>query len=352
MHKSQVTAVGKWDGNLHQMKFRLKLSQACTSEVISLQLLHEKMGHASAETLKRMVKNKTVTGIELNDFDEFECEACEYGKQTRRSFPSATPRKLEVGDLVHTDVSGPHEPTYNGARWFIVLKDDASEFRMVHILRSKEEASSKILDYCAYVRTHFKREVKFVKSDNGREFVNEKLKNALAKNGIVLELTAPYNPEQNGKTEIRTLTETARSMLHGRELPKTLWDEAVKTAAHLRNMTCTSKNSSQTPYEMWFNKRPDLSKLEIFGSDCYENVPKIKRRKWDKRAEKRIFVGYQGNNNFRIYDPIKRKMGVATTVTFSHKEGPFRFEKGKSVTEVDGNLSKDSSKTKRSGRNS
>jgi len=95
---------------------------------------------------------------------------------------------------------------------------------------------------------------------------------------------------------------------------------------------------------MWFNKKPDLSKLEIFGSDCYENVPKIKRQKWDKRAEKRIFVGYQGNNNFRIYDPIKRKVRVATTVTFSHKEGPFRFAKGKSVTEVDGNLSKDSSK--------
>jgi len=67
---------------------------------------------------------------------------------------------------------------------------------MVHILRSKEEASSTVLDYCAYVRTHFKKEVKFVKSDNDREFVNEKLKNALVKNGTVLELTAPYNPER------------------------------------------------------------------------------------------------------------------------------------------------------------
>ena len=160
-------------------------------------------GWSNAETLKRIVKNKTITGIELDDISEFECAACEYGKQTRRAFPSAISRKLEVGDLVHTDVSGPHEPTYNGARWFIVLKDDASEFRMVHIMRSKEEASSKVLDYCAYIRTHFKKEVKFVKCDNGREFVNEKLKNALARNGTVLELTAPYNPEQNGKENVR-----------------------------------------------------------------------------------------------------------------------------------------------------
>lgn len=340
MYESQVSAMGTWDGNLYHMKFRSKLSQACTSETISLQRLHEKMGHVSAETLKRMVKNEAVTGIELDDLDEFECEACEYGKQTRRAFPSATPRKLEVGDLVHTDVSGPHEPTYNGARWFMVLKDDASEFRTVHILRSKEEVCGKVLDYCAYVRTHFKKEVKFVKCDNGREFVNEKLKNALARNGTTLELTAPYNPEQNGKAEreIRTLTETARAMLHGRGLPKTLWSEAVKTAAYLRNMTCTSKNRNQTPFEMWFNKKPDLSKLEVFGSDCYENVPKIKRRKWDKRAEKRIFVGYHGSNNFRVYDPVKKKVGVATTVTFSHKEGDFRFSKVRSVVELDNNL--------------
>lgn len=78
-----------------------------------------------------------------------------------------------------------------------------------------------------------------------------------------------------------------------------------------------------------------LIELEVFGSDCYENIPKIKRRKWDKRSEERIFVGYQGNNNFRIYDPIKRKVGVATIVTFSRKQGDFRFSKLKSVTEVD-----------------
>lgn len=78
--------------------------------------------------LRKMIRNKAVTGIELSDVEKFECEACEYGKQTRRSFPSTIPRKVEVGDIVHTDVSGPHEPTYNGVRWFIVLKDNASEY--------------------------------------------------------------------------------------------------------------------------------------------------------------------------------------------------------------------------------
>lgn len=89
-----------------------------------MQLLHEKIGHARAETLKKKVNNKTVISIKLGNLDEFKCKACIYGKQARRSFLSVTPQKLEVGDIVHTDVNGPHEPTYNGARWFIVLKDD------------------------------------------------------------------------------------------------------------------------------------------------------------------------------------------------------------------------------------
>ena len=41
---------------------------------ISLQLLHEKMDHISAE---KMVKNKIVTGIKLSDLDRFEYEAYE-----------------------------------------------------------------------------------------------------------------------------------------------------------------------------------------------------------------------------------------------------------------------------------
>lgn len=207
----------------------------------------------------------------------------------------------------------------NRARWFIVLKNDTSKYYVVHIMRNKEKAASKILEYCAYVKTQFKKTVKIVKSDNGREYVNKKLKNVLAKNGTLLELTAPYNPKQNGKAEceIRTLTERARSMLHGRGLPRTLWGEAMITATYLRNMTCTFKNGNQTPFEFWHNKNPDLSKMEVFGSDCYTNIPKIKRRKWDKRVEKCIFVGYQRSNNYRVYDPVKRKVGVAAMVKFS-----------------------------------
>lgn len=94
-------------------------------------------------------------------------------------------------------------------------------------------------------------------------------------------------------------------MLHGRKVPKFLWSEAVLATAQLRNRTCTAKNGDKTPFEIWHGKKPNIERLRVFGSICYEHVLKIKRRdKWDKKAEKGIFVGYQGSSdNYRVYDP-------------------------------------------------
>lgn len=47
--------------------------------------------------------------------------------------------------------------------------------------------------------------------DNGKEYVNEEVKEYLQDNGIQLELTAAYSPSQNGVAERvnRTLMEHA-----------------------------------------------------------------------------------------------------------------------------------------------
>lgn len=103
------------------------------------------------------------------------------------------------------------------------------------------------------VKTKFGSEIKVIKSDNSREFVNEFLLRQFKKRGIVRETTAPHNPEQNGKAkrEIRTLLESARSMMFARNVPKYLWNEVVLTAAQVLNRITTVKNNNKTPFELW-----------------------------------------------------------------------------------------------------
>jgi len=157
------------------MKFRpVWPAQACTAQKMSLKLLHERMGHASANTLRKMIKNNAVTGIELNDETSFFCEACQYGKQARRPFHSIISKEIKPGEVTHTDVCGPiEEMALNGGKYFMVMKDNATEFRTVYILRNKEEVAQQIIEYCNMVNTKFGSEIKVIKSDNGREFVNK-----------------------------------------------------------------------------------------------------------------------------------------------------------------------------------
>ena len=46
---------------------------------------------------------------------------------------------------------------------------------------------------------------------------------------------------------------------------------------------------------MYFEKKPNLAHLRVFGSIAYVHVPKEKWRKLDANAEKCIWVGTQTN---------------------------------------------------------
>jgi transposase InsO family protein len=84
-------------------------------------------------------------------------------------------------------------------------------------------------------------------------------------NGVVVEFTTPYTPEQNGVAERlnRTLTTKIRAMLAEAGLPQWLWGEAAYTACYLHNRTPRhyGGNHVMTPKEMWTVRKPDLGHL-------------------------------------------------------------------------------------------
>ncbi|KRZ00412.1 Retrovirus-related Pol polyprotein from transposon TNT 1-94 [Trichinella zimbabwensis] len=130
----------------------------------------------------------------------------------------------------------------------------------------------------------------------------------------------PYTPQCNGmaERENRTLVEKARSMLHARNLPRFLWAEAVHTAAYLLNRIPNRKETTKTPYEKWFGKRPTVEHLRIFGCDAYVHIPDQHRNKFDRKARKVIFVGYGlSNKMFRVFDTNKHRVDEVTDVKFN-----------------------------------
>jgi hypothetical protein len=74
-----------------------------------------------------------------------------------------------------------------------------------------------------------------------------------------------------GKTKSRRermpkVAESARSMLLTSNLPREMWSEAVNCANYVLNRVPSKATPNKTPHEHWFNRKPDLSHLRVFGS--------------------------------------------------------------------------------------
>ena len=78
---------------------------------------------------------------------------------------------------------------------------------------------------------------KALKVDQGSEYLQQAIVDFIRKEGMDLEVTAPYSHQQHGTAErtMQTIVELARAMLTGRNLLVFLWEEAVSHTAYLQN---------------------------------------------------------------------------------------------------------------------
>lgn len=281
--------------------------------VESLQLWHERLAHQNFRQVRSVLNSKNVRYKNDQSF----CDACANGKMHRLPFPVTNTRTTTPGEIIHSDVCGPMETlSIGGSKYFVLFKDDFSHFRTVYFLRCKREVREKLAEYIKSVETDTGHRVKVIRTDRGKEDVNKDVRDILKSFGIRHQLTTGYAPEQNGSAEreMRTIVEGARTLLCSKSLPKTLWAEAVNTVVYVLNRTGTSSVKNKSPYQLWFNKEPDVSHLRVFGTEVYVHVPKVKRKKWDAKSRSGIFVGYDENvkgykvwhkpNEMRFYHDI------------------------------------------------
>lgn len=277
---------------------------------------HEIMGHCNVDDVLKLPK--VVEGMKITGNAKLDCNVCTQGKFTNTRSRKPDPKATKILELVHTDLAGPIEPTsHEGHKYAVSFIDDFSSAVSVYFLKNKSDttvATEKFLADTAPYGT-----VKCIRSDNGTEYTGKEFQSLLRERGIRHETSSPYSPHQNGTAERqwRTIFEMGRCLLLEKELPRTLWPYAVQTAAHIRNR-CYSDRTQNTPYFMLTGKKPDLSKMWIFGSDCY--AYRHDHSKLDSRGDKGIFVGYSRNSPaYLVYNPQTRKVSKHRLVKFITK---------------------------------
>nr|GEY65562.1 hypothetical protein [Tanacetum cinerariifolium] len=169
------------------------------------------------------------------------------------------------------------------------------------------------------VENQLGKPIKSLRSDRGGEYMIQEFLDHLKDHGIIAQRTPPYTPQHNGVSERRnrTLLDMVRSMMSQTTLPKSFWDNAHETVAHILNMVPTKK-VKKTPYEVWHGKAPKLSYLKVWGCEALVKRDTLtKPNKLEPRSIKCIFIGYPKETmGYSVYYPPDNKVLVARNAEF------------------------------------
>ena len=320
--EKKIMAVGFRFKKLYKMSISVECVEGqCSSMVASgvdkFALWHERLGHQNSAYVQRVCKQNN---INLVMDQNFFCESCVYGKQHKLPFENSKSFTKKVGELIHLDLCGPMQVNSVGnARYFFLIKDDFSGYRVAYMISKKDQVAEKFSEFLNKLHNETGKRVLKIRSDNGKEFVNQFLSKICNDFNIQHQTTVEYTPEQNGKIERenRTVIEMVRTLLHSRNLNLKFWGEAVNTAVYIINRTFLTGKTNKTPYELWHGKVPDIHHLRIFGSVVYSHIPKQKRQKFDKKSEKGIFLGYgELTKGYRIWYENEKQVKIRRDVIF------------------------------------
>lgn len=100
----------------------------------------------------------------------------------------------------------------------------------------------------------------------------------------------------------RILLWKTRILLNQSNLDKSFWAEATQTACTIKNILPNTV-TNHIPFQLWYNKPPDLKLFKTFGCLVYvKNHPK--KDKFKPQNTKMILLGYNNElTGYRVYDP-------------------------------------------------
>ena len=235
-------------------------------------------------------------------------------KQPKLPFQNNENKASKAGERVFTDVVGPITPSsVDGFRSSVTFFDDYSPHACVKFMRHKNQALQRFKEYLVENGTP-----RILRSDKGTEYTNKSFKQFSTNNKIKREYTIPETPEQNGVAERynRTVVETARSLLIESKLPVSYWLRAVDTAAYERNLVRKDKNDENSDEKFW-TRKPTTGPLKIFGCLPYVEKGKREKSKFNLKARKHVFLGYDSNSTAYLLQDIEtRNLKRARNVVF------------------------------------
>ena len=290
----------------------------------TLAMLHQRLGHIPFRKIRGMSSFLKTQNIHIcKSKSNAPCMACAMGKLQRNpAKKSRTHPAKEALEVIHTDISGPYAKSRDGNRWLLLFVDEYTRLVTTYAMKTKGAALEHFKKYKLYIENDRKATIQRLamsdttrdqilrlQSDGGGEYTSTAFDKFLASTGIQHYTSNADNPSQNGMAEryIRTVTESALSMLKHANLADAYWPYATRTASYLLNRIPKKILKDISPYEKWTGTAPDLRSLRTFGVDAHVRVVTQNKRKGGDKSHPCTFLGYREGLKGYVFENKKTK---------------------------------------------
>ena len=246
---------------------------------------------------------------------QFECILYIRAKSTHKVPHIQKPHSSHPFKIIYSDLSSISPvPSYANTCYYMTFMHNFPRMSWVYFLKSKGEAPTAMEHFINIVEWQFSATILYFKTDNGGEYINNRMQTFWSNKGIRHEPIAPYNHESNGIPE--RYNRTIQNMMHVMllNLDKCLWAESYSTAVYLRNRLPYSFLNGMTTYEGLYHVKLEMSHLRTFGASCYIHILSEKHpagSKLHSRAELAMFVAYTSTPHiYRIQESNKHICSV------------------------------------------
>jgi len=220
--------------------------------------LHKYFGHASADSLWRVIKNSSNKEeyklAELQEIYE-NCDVCNHSKRKMFKKKTSLPRSTGFNQVVTMDLKCNSDGTY-----ILWLVDDATRMIRGQVVNDKNPET--IIDALEKAWVNGRgigpgMPEKYFFCDNGGEFINEKMLNLAQRGGINIKKTSSYSPQQNGLNERNHGIADIMVEKILRESPKMKLQDAIDQATWARN-SLIIPHLGFSPFQMVYGRNPSL----------------------------------------------------------------------------------------------
>ncbi|GKC02554.1 retrovirus-related pol polyprotein from transposon TNT 1-94 [Tanacetum coccineum] len=189
----------------------IKSSPTCLLSKVSKtksRLWHCRLSYLNFGTINQLAKGGLVRCLPKLKYEKYHlCSVCSLGKSKKQSHKPKSENSIqEKLYLLHMDLCRPMRvESINGKKYILVIVDDYSRFTWVKFLRSKDENSEFVIKFLKKVQVALNATVRYIRTDNGTEFVNQTLRSYYEDVGITHQTSVARTPEQSGVVESEDL---------------------------------------------------------------------------------------------------------------------------------------------------